>query len=100
MVGKGLEIAKNRQRIQCNFDENEEWDIIYGKTSYMYNVPYRHRSLIQSADWKRKFTCFYLPDECDVITAVTVLYFIVTDTLYCKCRLIIYFKEHIVSNFV
>lgn len=45
-------------------------------------------------------SCFYLPDECDEITAVTVLYFIVTDTLYCKCRLIIYFKEHIVSNFV
>lgn len=25
-------------------------------------------------------SCFYLPDECDEITAVTVLYFIVTDT--------------------
>lgn len=45
-------------------------------------------------------SCLYLPDECDEITAVTVLYVIVTDILYCKCRLIIYFKEHIVSNFV
>lgn len=86
-LAKDWRSQENRQRIQCNFDENEEWD-------------YRHRSLIQSADWKcnlikrRVFT--YRMNAMNT----AVLYFIVTHTLYCKCRLIIYFKEHIVSNFV
>lgn len=44
--------------------------------------------------------CFYLLDECDEIIVVIVLYFIGIDILYCKCRLIIYFKEYIVFNFV
>lgn len=42
--------------------------------------------------------CFYLLDKCDEI--IVVLYFIVIYILYCKCRLIIYFKEYIVFNFV